>query len=183
MTYEDLDCGITFYPETPTKIRQIKRERNFISRSCEKPECIPGNDQHNCFIGEKHNSDVFLNTYNLWDMVPAALMSLNHTNDRYSMSNKYPQPTTHQARTDSYPVFSSLRTMRSKRKELRVFRLSLIFYFVLFSNTLEFQLKSKISFASFSNLLLQQRTHWGRKERCSDWCSFLFRKISGHIFP
>ena len=102
-------------------MRQINRERNYISRSCEKPKCIPSNNQHNCFIGEKHNSDVFLNKYNLWDMVPAALMSLNHTNHRYSMSNKYPQPTTHQPRTDSYPVFSSLRTMRSKRKELRVF--------------------------------------------------------------
>ena len=53
-------------------------------------------------------------------MVPAALMSLNHANDRYSMSNKYPQPTTHQPRTDSYPVFSSLRRMDSKRKGLRV---------------------------------------------------------------
>ena len=28
VTYEDFDCGITFYPETPTKIRQINRERN-----------------------------------------------------------------------------------------------------------------------------------------------------------
>ena len=26
-------------------------------------------------------------------MVPAALMSVNHTNDKYSMSNQYPQPT------------------------------------------------------------------------------------------
>ena len=25
VTYEDFDCGITFYPETPTKIRQINR--------------------------------------------------------------------------------------------------------------------------------------------------------------
>ena len=53
-------------------------------------------------------------------MVPAALMLLNHTNDRYSMSNQYPQPSTHQPRTDSYPVFSSLRTRDSKRKRLRV---------------------------------------------------------------
>ena len=28
VTYEDFDCGITFYPETPTKIREISRERN-----------------------------------------------------------------------------------------------------------------------------------------------------------
>ena len=49
-------------------------------------------------------------------MVPAALMPLNHTNDRYSMSNQYPKPTTHQPRTDSYSVFSSLRRMDSQRK-------------------------------------------------------------------
>ena len=36
------------------------------------------------------------------------------------MSNRYPQPSTHQPRTDSYPVFSPLRTMDSKRKGLRV---------------------------------------------------------------
>ena len=53
-------------------------------------------------------------------MVPVALMSLNHTNDTYSMFNQYPQLTTQQPRTGSYPVFSSLRTMESKRKGLRV---------------------------------------------------------------
>ena len=53
-------------------------------------------------------------------MVPAALMSLNHTNDKYSMSNQYHQPTTHQPRTNSYPVFSSLRKMDSQGKGLRV---------------------------------------------------------------
>ena len=119
-TYEDFDCGITFYPETPIKIRQINRERNYNSRSCEKPKCIPSNDQHNYLIDEQHNSIIFLNLYNLWDMIPAALMSLNHTNDRYSMSTQYLQPETHQLRTDLYPVFSSLRRMESKRKGLRV---------------------------------------------------------------
>ena len=53
-------------------------------------------------------------------MVPAALMSLSRTNDRYSMSNQYPQPTSYQLRTDSYPVLSSLRRMDSQRKGLRV---------------------------------------------------------------
>ena len=120
VTYEDFDCGITLYHETPTKIREINRERNYISRSCEKAKCIPSNDRHNCFIKEQHNSNFFLNPYNLWDMVPAALMSLNHTIDRYSTSNQYPQPTTHQPRTHSYPVFSSLRRMDSQRKGLRV---------------------------------------------------------------
>ena len=40
VTYVDFDCGITFYPETPTKIRQIKREQNYLSRSCEKPSAL-----------------------------------------------------------------------------------------------------------------------------------------------
>ena len=74
VTYEDFDCGITFYPETHTKIREINRERNYISRCCEKSQCIPSNDRHNCFIDEQHNSNIFLNPYNSWDMVPAALM-------------------------------------------------------------------------------------------------------------
>ena len=98
--YDNFDCGVTFYPETPTKIKQMNRERNYISRSCEKSKCVPSNDRHNCFIDEQHNSNIFLNPYNLWDMAPAALISLNHTNDRYSMSNQYPQPTTHQPRTE-----------------------------------------------------------------------------------
>ena len=50
VTYVDFDCGITFYPETATKIRRINRERSYIPRSCEKPKCIPSNDQHICFF-------------------------------------------------------------------------------------------------------------------------------------
>ena len=53
-------------------------------------------------------------------MSPAAPTSINHNVDRYSMFNQYPQPTTHQPRTDSYPVSNSLRMMNSKRKGLRV---------------------------------------------------------------
>ena len=120
VTYVDFHCGINFNPETPTKIRQINRERNYVSRSCEKPKGIHSNNQHNCFLLEQYNSKIFLNTYNLWDMVPAALMSPKQTNDRYSMSNQNPQPSTHQPRTDSYPVPSSLRKMDSKMKGLRV---------------------------------------------------------------
>ena len=120
VSYKNFDCGITFYHETPTKIREINRERNNFSRSCEKSTCIPSNDRHDCFIDEQHNSNIFLNPYNLWDMVPAALMALNHTNDRYSMSNQCPQSPAHQLRTDSYPVFSSMRRMDSQRKELPV---------------------------------------------------------------
>ena len=120
VTYVDFDCCITFFPETPTKIRQINRERNYISRSCEKPQCFPSNDQHTCFVDEQHSSNIFLNPYNLWVMVPAALMSLSHTNDTYSTFNQYPQPKTQQPRADSYPLFSSLRTSNSKSKGLRV---------------------------------------------------------------
>ena len=53
-------------------------------------------------------------------MVLAALMSLKHTNDTHSMSKQYPQPSTHQPRTDSFSVFSSSITIDSKRKGLRV---------------------------------------------------------------
>ena len=49
VNYVDFDCGITLYAETPTKIRQINRERKYFFRSCEKPKCIPSNDQHNCW--------------------------------------------------------------------------------------------------------------------------------------
>ena len=120
VTYVDFDCGIAFLPGTPTKIRQSNRERNYISRSCEKHQCFPSNDQHTCSVDEQDSSNILLNPYNFWHMVPATLMSLNHTNDTYSMFNQYTQLTTQQPRTDSYPVFSSLRTMDSKRKGLRV---------------------------------------------------------------
>ena len=63
VTDVDFDCGITFLPEIPTKFKQINRERNYISRSCEKHQCIPSNDQHNCSVDEQHSSEIFLNPY------------------------------------------------------------------------------------------------------------------------
>ena len=120
VTCVEFDCGFTLYPEAPSKIRPINRERIYISKSSEKPKCKPSNDQHVCPVDEQHSSNIFLTPYILWDMSPAALASLNDNNDRYSISNQYPQPTTHQPRTDSYPVFSSLRMMESKRKGLSV---------------------------------------------------------------
>ena len=114
MTYKDFDSGITFCPKTPTKIR------SFISIFCEKPKCIPGNDPLICSIDEQHTSDIFLSPYYLWDMVPAALMSINDTNDRDSFSNPYTQPTSQPTKANSYTVFFPLRTMDSKRKRLRV---------------------------------------------------------------
>ena len=82
VTYVDFRCDITSYPETPTKVRQINREQKYISGFCEKLKCVPSNNQ------QQYNSKIFVNPYNLWDIVRTALMSLNHTNDRYSMSNR-----------------------------------------------------------------------------------------------
>ena len=101
VTYENFDCRTAFYSEIPTEISGINRERIYLTTSCEKPSCSSSNDRHNCFIDEQHKFNIFLNPYIFWDMVPAALMSLNHTNDRYSMSSQYPQPTTHHPGTDS----------------------------------------------------------------------------------
>ena len=85
-------------------MRQFNREKNFISRTGEEnPSAFPTTMK---FEPENY----------LCDILPAALLSLNHTNDRYPMSNQYPQASTHQPRTDSDPVFSSLRIMESKRK-------------------------------------------------------------------
>ena len=70
------DCGN--YPETPTKLRQINREQNYLSRSCEKLNCIPSNHQQNCFIDEQYNYIIFLNPCNFWDMVAAALVTQPH---------------------------------------------------------------------------------------------------------
>ena len=100
VTFVDFECGITFLSETPTKIRQINREWKNFSRSCEKPQCNPRNDQHNCCFDEQHSSNICQNSYNLLDMVPAALISLNHTKDTYSIINQYPQPTTQQTGTE-----------------------------------------------------------------------------------
>ena len=118
VTYVDFDCGFILLPDTPTKSRQINRERNYISRSCEKSEYIPGNDQHVYPVDERQSSNIFRTPYILRDRPPAALTWLNHKIDRYSISNQYPQPTTQQPRTGSYPVFSWLRTMNSKKKIL-----------------------------------------------------------------
>ena len=41
VTYVDFDCYITFYSESPTIFRQIARERNQISRSCENLSAVP----------------------------------------------------------------------------------------------------------------------------------------------
>ena len=52
VTYVDFDSSVTLYTETPREIKQFNRERNYHSGSCEKHECIPSNDQYNCFLCE-----------------------------------------------------------------------------------------------------------------------------------
>ena len=47
-------------------------------------------------------------------------MSLSNTNDAYYMVNQDTEPLIQQPRADPYPVFSSMRTMDSKRKGLPV---------------------------------------------------------------
>ena len=120
VTHFDFDCGFTFHREAPIKVGQIMRERKDISRSCEKPKCIPGSDQRNFSIDEQHTSNIFLNPYNLWNHDPLAFLSLKHTTDREPLSNQYPRTTTHQPKTDLYLLFSSMRPLDSKKKGLRV---------------------------------------------------------------
>ena len=90
VTYVDLDYGIHFDSEAASNNERINRERKDISRSCEIPNYIPSNDQRNSSFDEQYTYD-FLSPYNLWDMDPAAVMSLNHTNDWFCMSNQYPR--------------------------------------------------------------------------------------------
>ena len=52
VSYVDFNCGVTFFPETPTKFRQINRERNYTSRSHEKLQYNPSNDQHTSSVDE-----------------------------------------------------------------------------------------------------------------------------------
>ena len=118
--YVDIDCGIICYPELPTKIGQINRERKIISGYCDKPKCIPSNDHHNCSIDIEFTSKIFMIQKSFWDMDPAALFSLNHSFDRDSMSSQYPHTSTHQSTADLNPSFSSLQVIDSETKELHV---------------------------------------------------------------
>ena len=61
VTYVDFDCGSTFYPETAAKLREINRGRKYFSKSCEKLECNPSNDQQNRSFDEQRTSNIFLN--------------------------------------------------------------------------------------------------------------------------
>ena len=104
LNYVDFDCGFTSYAGGPTKIGWINRERKKLSRSREKPQCIPNNNQRNSSEEEAHTSNIFVYPFSSWNMDPAALMTLNHTTDRDCMSNQYPQ------RKDNSPFNKSLIT-------------------------------------------------------------------------
>ena len=41
VTYVDFDCGINFFPQTPTKIRQINREQNYFPDPVKHPSTFP----------------------------------------------------------------------------------------------------------------------------------------------
>ena len=100
--YVDCDYGKTFYAEARIKVGKINRELKNISRSCEKPMCIPSNNQYYRFIDKEHTSLINLRPYNLWDTNPAALKLLNHTIDGDSMWKQYPQRTTQRHTTDFF---------------------------------------------------------------------------------
>ena len=105
VTYVEFDCDFTFCPESPTKSDQINRERKNNYRSYEKHKCFPNNDQRNFSIDEEQTSNSFLNPYKIRNTDPAALMTLNYTNEKDSMSTQYQQKTTHQSGTDIILVF------------------------------------------------------------------------------
>ena len=61
LTSVAFDCGKSFYPEAPTDVGHINRERENVSKSYERCKCIPSNDQHSCSFDEHHNSKIILN--------------------------------------------------------------------------------------------------------------------------
>ena len=72
VTYVDSNCGITFYSESPTKVKHINRKRKMFQRSCANPKSNTLNDQFYCFIDEELTSYVFLDDFNSWNIDPAA---------------------------------------------------------------------------------------------------------------
>ena len=159
VTYVVFDCDVTFFTWTPTKNRQINRERNYHLRSCEKLQCIPSSDQHICSVDEQHSSSIFLNPYTLFDIVPAAFITLNHTNNTHSMSNRYPQPTTHQPRTDSYQVGVLFIANNGKWKEGIVPQLCILSMNLLIERT------------SLQNSFCGWSVEWSLEARSNEWNS------------
>ena len=94
VTYADFDCGITFSLKLLQKSDRSTENGITIPCPVKNPNAFPATINIPVLFDEQHSSITFLNPYNLWDMVPAAPMSLSHTNDTYFMFNQHPQPTT-----------------------------------------------------------------------------------------
>ena len=72
--------------ENGITIPDFVKNRNVFPATINMPDLLM------CSIALIFSGDSF------WDKVPAAPMPLNHTNDTYSMFNRYPQPTNQQPR-------------------------------------------------------------------------------------
>ena len=75
----DSDCGVIFYTDVSIKDKRINPEQKIDSVSCETCKCVSRNNEYSCSIDKEHTSGIFLDPYNLLNMDPAALLSLNHT--------------------------------------------------------------------------------------------------------
>ena len=91
LTYVDFDCGITFYPETSRKVKDINRERKAIHDTVKIPSASQVTINLTVFFDGEHTSNVFQDPCILWDMDPAAALSLNHTLDSDLMNFQHPQ--------------------------------------------------------------------------------------------
>ena len=114
--FVDFDCGITFYPETPTKVRQINRKGNYTSRSCDKPYSTPSKDQHNVLFMSSvaHISFWTRTVYGRW------FKQLLFDSTTLMIVTLCPSKTLNQQladlKKDSNPVFSSMRMVDSEGK-------------------------------------------------------------------
>ena len=105
-----------FLPRNSYKSRTYQPRTEIFFQILWKHKRIPENDHHNCPIDLEHTSKIVVNRYKFWDLYAATLITLNHMTDGDTMSNQYPQITTHQPRTDVYLLFCLLRPMKRERE-------------------------------------------------------------------
>ena len=105
-----------FLPRNSYKSRTYQPRTEIFFQILWKHKRIPKNDHHNCPIDLEHTSQIVVNRYKFWDLYAATLITLNHMTDGDTMSNQYPQITTHQPRTDVYLLFCLLRPMKRERE-------------------------------------------------------------------
>ena len=70
MTYVFFYCGSIFFPETPKKVTSNEKGITFPD-PVKKPCAFPATINITAFFDEQYTSNIFLNPYKLWDMVPA----------------------------------------------------------------------------------------------------------------